>query len=272
MSYLDDEEGGARESWSRKIGGVVGGFLLFALVTFGAKAVGFFAGAGVQSVIAGQQSITPERVERELAEHPEMAETRAVLRDYYPDAWRGVLQDLSQGANSGDLSQAEVALFHRMRRMMVSKRHSIIAAPDADLIAIAQIYLTLSEALRESDVSLCATFFMRGLSPGYRVDPQVRALIDRASAAQLRAAYHAENGQRSPRRAATDADLGRWFEQIERASPQSATLFAEERLETATPQQQCDASVAMWGAAAALPPSQSAIVTATLMDEALGSP
>jgi len=229
---------------------IAGGFLLF--VAF----------------LLGQRS-SAESVEADLMARPELAGTLAAFRENYPADYRAYLASLSEITDRHGADEAGRAATTRLRSFIAGKVEAIANAPVADLDALADANLASLLRLREAGAPLCAAFVRDG-AQGERVPPAALQAIGLANALQFRAARHGEGPQRVARGQLSEADGAQWFLAIRQLDPAVSERINSNQAGRGTAEERCATGIALYRAAAALPPEQAANITAHLVRQSFG--
>jgi hypothetical protein len=227
-----------------------GGFLLF---------VGF---------LLAQRS-SADAVEARLASRPELTATLAAFREAYPDDYRAWLDALSDITDRRGAEAADRAATERLRTFIAGKAEAIASAPVADLDALADANLATLLRLREAGASLCAAFVRDG-AQGERLPPAAMQVIGQANALQFRAARNGERPERVARGQLNEADGAQWYLAIRALDPTLAQRINAGSAGQGTAEERCATGIALYRAAAALPPEQAANVTAHLVRQSFG--
>ncbi|WP_114953807.1 hypothetical protein [Sphingosinicella terrae] len=267
MSYTDQES----PFTARRMAAALGGIVIMFVIGLALRAGSSNDGDGTFQSLQ-RRSTTVERAEAELARDGRSREMMAAFKANYPQEYDQFLRRVVDAVNRRGSAAARQEAFTFMETFVRSKVPHIAEAPDADVNRLGDALVDFSAALREADISLCARFQMGGLTAMDRLPESALPAMSRLNVAQFRAARQAENGRRVPRTALSDADAEAWFARIETIDPESARRIADDRLPAATPQQQCDAGLAIYQAAMELPPTRSANVVAELIRQASTPP
>lgn len=212
----------------------------------------------------------PNDIAAALDDNPDIRQTIAALRAHYPGEHRALVERLAQRSRNGDDQPAldrEAAAF--LRDFMAAKAGLIASAPDAQLRDIAIAYAELMRLLRARDTDLCARFVTNRMPERARPPRIVTVRLDRIAALRIGAARAGESGAWPPRSGIGLEDRRAWFARIREIDAASAALLADGPIERASPAQQCGAGLALYQAAAELPPAQSANVMAGLLGGAI---
>jgi hypothetical protein len=216
-------------------------------------------------VIRAPTRLTFAEVDRYFRESRDFGATFNALHEAYPDDYSALINRIVEAAAGGTPAAAQREGFLFMRRLTSAHGAALARAPDEDLRALGTAYQAFTEALQGYSIPLCAQFTMTGFSPGLVLPPDLVRRMDTVNALQIRAM---RRGEDAPPRAAMDADAQRlWVERLWAIDPDSAAALNNPA--NATPEQQCQAGIALYRAANDLPAHVSASVLATLFQASL---
>jgi hypothetical protein len=215
------------------------------------------------------QRSSPESVEARLTARPELAATLTAFREAYPADYRAYLTALSEITDRHGAEEADRAATTRLRSFIAGKAEAIANAPVADLDALADANLASLLRLREAGAPLCAAFVRDG-AQGERLPPAVLATIGEANALQFRAARNGEGPRRVARGPLSEADGATWFLAIRQLDPALAERINSGQAGQGSAEERCATGIALYRAAAALPPEQAASITAHLVRQSFG--
>ena len=218
--------------------------------------------------LIGQQA-SPLSVATRLEQRPELTATIRAFRQYYPRDYQAFLTTLTEIENREGGEAADRAALARLRDFIAGKAEAIASAPAAELDALADANLATLLRLRQAGAPLCAAYLRDG-AQGERLPPAALATVGEANALQFRAARRGESRQRVQRGRLSVADGASWFLRIRAIDPTLARAINDGSIEHGTPEQRCAAGIALYRAAAELPPEQAANVTAHLVRESFG--
>ena len=259
MSYTDQESPFTPRRMASALGGIVVVILVIALRSGSGD-----NGKGVLDSLINR-SATVEQAEAELDRDPRTRSMAAAFKRHYPAEYDQFLQRVVAAANQRGQLAARREAFSFMERFVLSKVPHIANAPEAEVNRLGRASLALSEALRDADVQLCARFQMDGLNADDQIPPSVIPAMMRVNVEQFRAARRGEDAKGAGRGPLSQADAAAFLARLEAIDAEIAEKVADESLVRATPQQQCDAGLAIYQAALDLPPAQSANVIAELL-------
>lgn len=240
------------------IGLVAGGFVLILLM--------------IAVIYLARGPSMTEQLEAELASEPAIAGFIGELKTSYPGDYREMIDRVAEAHRTGGRQASSREAFFFMRGFMTSRVDHIASAPDRDLVQVAGAYVRVVEALRDSDVPLCAQFVMLGFSPGARPPRTVVEQLNNASVLQIRAAKAGERSGRQPRRELALVDTQAWFAEIRRLDAGAAAAIEDGSLGGRTPAEQCQAGLALYRGVTALPAPRAANVIAQLIRQSLQTP
>lgn len=215
------------------------------------------------------QRSSSDSVEARLTARPELAATLTAFRENYPDDYRAYLAALSDITDRQGAEVADRAATGRLRSFIAGKVEAIASAPVADLDALADANLASLQRLREAGAPLCAAFIRDG-AQGERMPAAALATIGQANALQFRAARHGEGPQRVARGQLSEQDGALWFLAIRQLDPALADRINSGQAGQGSPEERCATGIALYRAAAALPPETGANVTAHLVRQSFG--
>lgn len=215
--------------------------------------------------LIGQQA-SPLSVATRLEAEPALGATVTAFRDAYPGDYQRFVAALAAIENRDGQEAADREALPRLRTFIAGKAEAIASAPVAELDALADANLATLLRLRQAGVPLCAAFMANG-AQGERLPAAALATVSQANALQFRAARAGESRRRVQRGALSEADGAQWFLRIRAISPPLARAINDGSIDRGTPEQRCAAGIALYRAAAELPPEQAANVTAHLVRE-----
>jgi hypothetical protein len=256
MSFTDQES----PLTARRIAVTLGGFAFFLFI-----GLAFQSGVGEGLRNLFHRSATVEQAEAELDRDPRTRSMAAAFKRHYPDEYNQFLRRIVAAANQRGQLAARREAFAFMQQFALSKVPHIVNAPETEVNRLGRAIVALSAALKDADVGLCARFQMNGLEAEDQIPESVVPAMMRVNIEQFRAARRGEDGNRVVRGPLSEADADAWFARLEAIDARIAEGVANDSLVGATPQQQCDAGLAIYQAAMDLPSAQSANVVAELL-------
>jgi hypothetical protein len=215
------------------------------------------------------QRSSPESIEAALIARPELTATLTAFRETYPADYRAYLTALSEITDRHGAEEADRAATTRLRSFIAGKAEAIANAPVTDLDALADANLASLMRLREAGAPLCAAFIRDG-AQGERLPPAALETIGQANALQFRAARNGEGSQRVARGPLNEADGATWFLAIRQLDPALAQRINSGQAGRGSAEERCATGIALYRAAAALPPEQAASITAHLVRQSFG--
>lgn len=218
--------------------------------------------------LLGQQA-SPLSVATRLEGQPALGATLAAFRDSYPRDYQRFLAGLAEIENRDGAEAADLAALPRLRAFIAGKAEAIASAPVAELDALADANLATLLSLRQAGVPLCAAYVADG-AQGQRLPAAALSRVSEANALQFRAARAGESRRRVQRGPLNEADGAQWFLRIRAIDPTLARAINDGTIDRGTAEQRCAAGIALYRAAADLPPEQAANVTAHLVRESFG--
>lgn len=186
------------------------------------------------------------------------------LRDTDPVFYQQIRDRAASRLAAGTPDRDVVASLHSEMRAYTTRQAPFVAsAPAAQVLEVMRTEAAVIDHLKQTNVELCAAFAMTGLEGGVQLDAPLKALIDAAAAARLRAG---RSGQDDPqdRQEPAQADFLALYASMEGAGVPEADLqrFFGEGLDGATVRQQCDVTTAFYHAILAQPPARAEQVAA----------
>lgn len=244
------------------------------LVAVAAVVAGVLAFAGARWAVQGglqgfrQSEASIERQFDDYAANDAMMQT---FSETYPADWAAFRNEMIGGASSGSLSSQDMAARGHdfMRQFMLRKTAALVAAPDAEMVAMIRADGAFLRYLQANDLAACATHAMEGLGPDARISPEALALMTASVSQRLRSARAGEDTPAS-RDAVSEADgnalgdamiaSGVPMEQVDALFSGSVTVAPDRT--------QCDATVGLYDGLDRLPAPQAARLYASIIQGA----
>lgn len=238
------------------------GFALWAIVS------GMFRSG---SEYVSRQTMTAARMERLLEREPSLASLSQAFKVYYPEDYDEILNEISETYRS-TMSDDEAGerVFYLMRDWVVQKKSAILQAPDRELARLADIQARLVASLRTENVRTCADFGMSGIRPNTDLSEPTVLILSESAAQMLRAAYMGETAPvNRDLNTVADHHWGTFLEEIRSngTSERIVSMLGSSDLTTASTNDQCEVSVALYQALADLPDDDSALLMAVSLSE-----
>lgn len=186
------------------------------------------------------------------------------LRDTDPVFYQQIRDRAASRLASGTPDSSVLASLHsEMRAYTVRQAPYVASAPGTQVLEVMRTEAAVIDHLQQTNVALCAAFAMTGLEGDIRPDAPLKALIDTAAAARLKAG---RAGQDDPqdRQEPNEADFMAVYTSMQASGLGEADLqtFFGEGLHGATARQQCDVTTAFYHAILAQPPARAEQVAA----------
>lgn len=247
MSYRDGDSTGGRKGIVATIASV----LMFAIAFVLGKAI-------------THQIFKPDYgrlFEERITKDPTFGPPMIALKQDFPAEYQGLVQKIRDtGDEGGTGSQLRTASFQYMQG--VKKRHvqELAQAPHDSLQRVWQSQIEVAQALQTTSTDMCARFMMSGLAEADRPNPDQMKVIATSLTAELDAM--AEGRDHPAGRSATklsDADSLAWLKVMQSMgmTPSQIQIIANNKLETAPPDERCEIVLLFAKAATQLPRAQS---------------
>lgn len=209
---------------------------------------------------------TAQSVEAHFAERPDLGETAAAFRETYPRDYAAFLARAAATTDAEGEAAADRAAIGDVREFLAARSESIIRAPAANLHALGGAIAGVAQALQQANPELCAQFVTQGGLDPARLPDRTRRAIGRMNALMFRAAKAGEDDA-TARGGLARADVAAWLAGMERIDPE-----LPRRPPPSNAVEQCRSGVTAYRAAAELPETQAANVTAHLIRQSFASP
>jgi len=227
----------------------------------------------VAPAVMASRQMTAERLAQQVENDPIGGESFRSIKSAYPNEYRAFLVRTVEVIRREGAAAAEREAFHFSRSLMRSKLDDMLRAPALRLRGLAGAYADLIRALGARDVGLCGRFVTVGITPETRMPRELLSRFNNLLPLQISLAQDGADERRATRRDASQAEATAFMERLATISPAAAELVQDDaRLMAATATQQCDAGLAIYRAAATLPPETSANIMAVLIRESFQSP
>lgn len=192
----------------------------------------------------------------------------------FPTEYEAMIRDLlSQAKASGGNRQVmEQAGFRAIRGFYASKLTAIVNAPPSSLAAYNAAELGFVRKLAAQDLALCRTYVMTGFGPGTVIPENLRVDMGQVGLAMMAAAKAGTGRPVDPRRGQPPgADQADWFAKMREIDPsdEMRRFLTGDQSAAADPAIGCRLGTNLYRAIAALPPEQSARITAFLISSAI---
>jgi hypothetical protein len=222
-------------------------------------AAGLFAALAVSACSKSAEDHARD-FDREADNNPVLT----TLRDTDPVFYQQIRDRAASRLAAGTPDSDVVASIHNEMRAYTMRQAPFVAsAPGAQVLDVMRTEAAVIDHLQQTNVELCAAFAMTGLEGDIRPDAPLKALIDTAAAARLKAG---RAGQDDPqdRQDPAQADFLALYASMQAAGVPEADLqrFFGEGLNGATARQQCDVTTAFYHAILAQPPARAEQVAA----------
>jgi hypothetical protein len=263
VGYRTEEQKSSRWSWAR-----VGGILIALIVAGVAKVA---TRNGIDFI--QRKSASTSQVENAFETNEKFGSAFVELKTDFPDDYHRMTTNLASlirtGATEEQLKQSG---FDTMQRFTFGHMSQIASASDETLLSIARAQAAVASSLSAEDQSACAAFGFDGLRPNMQLSPSTLEQITKGTTLMIRAAHEGTTNPH-PRNTATlsDTDSKAFVSGMERAGvtrDQFAVFDSDAAMQRASAPDKCHLTVAMYDSMAAMPPSQSARVTAYILMQA----
>jgi hypothetical protein len=226
-----------------------------------ALAASLFLSAGANASEASNRTADRAALDRVLTGAAVGGEAMREMKQDFPADYNAMLdQALDLIGQPDAIAKAGQLGFETIRRLSVQHGPEAASAPSAEINAFVAAQAAVAESLRRENVKACVDYGKGGLHPGEQVSAVTQQRLSATVVTEFRAA-RAGLDHPTPHGELTDADVDAVRKQLvgQHLSAAAVALLmdgtgADKLSET----EQCDASVALYAAFAALPPDAEA--------------
>jgi hypothetical protein len=207
--------------------------------------------------------VTASAVLEDMRKDPDFGASMGVLEKYFPSDYAAFGQAVTDAANK-HVSDAEARAvgYKFMRAFTARHMHDFMAAPDEDIALFMDENTKFIAQLQQDDVSACADFGMRSLSPQVKLSSSAQAMLGKMMFFQL-AATHDGVEHPTVRPAPNGTDMAAFAGAVAKAGAPTALVMKmanPKTASTATPAEECEFSVYVYKALHAMPVRQAAVI------------
>jgi hypothetical protein len=221
-------------------------------------------------VRAAPEAVSAETIVKSMIDDPTVGGMFKAFKADFPDEFQSLVSHVTEILKTGTMDDAIKFASGYLREKTISHMTDLASAPTPELLGVLVGQRDFIVELQKENVAYCAGFGMSGLPADANLSPRALVMVNNIATLQLNAA-RAGIDHPTERAAMTAADVQALKDSMHAAGASDALVqetLSSPGLRTASVQEQCDGSVALYRGLAAMPPQSGAIVYSVILGAA----